>query len=127
LEASGTSGVKASANGVPNLSILDGWWREAWQPGNLNGWGIEPSSLEGEAQDAEEADAIYRLLETEVVPKYYDRDSHGIPASWIAIAKAALSTVAPAFSAHRMLEQYMTELYLPASGGNGRRTDAAAG
>jgi starch phosphorylase len=126
LEASGTSGMKASANGVPNLSILDGWWREAWQPGNLNGWGIEPSSLEGDAQDAEEADAIYRLLEYDVVPKYYDRDSHGVPTSWIAIAKAALSSVAPAFSAHRMLEQYMRELYLPASGGNDRRAASAS-
>ncbi len=115
LEASGTSGMKAAANGVPNLSILDGWWREAWQPDNSNGWGIESSPLEGWAQDAAEANAIYDCLETQVVPRYYDRGPSGIPHAWIAIAKNAMRTVAPHFNSRRMLIEYITRLYLPAA------------
>jgi starch phosphorylase len=116
LEASGTSGMKAAANGVPNLSILDGWWREGWSPDNSNGWGIEPSKLEGDAQDAAEAHAIYDLLERSVVPAYYDRGRDGIPKGWIRIAKEAMRTNAPAFSSRRMLIEYIDRLYLPAAG-----------
>jgi starch phosphorylase len=117
LEASGTSGMKASANGVPNLSILDGWWREAWRPDNSNGWGLEPSALDGWAQDAAEAEAIYDALERLVVPLYYERDQNGLPHGWIAVAKEAVRTVAPAFSARRMLIEYVNELYRPAARG----------
>lgn len=117
LEASGTSGMKASANGAPNLSILDGWWREAWRSDDSNGWGIEPSALDGWAQDAAEAEAIYDHLERLVVPLYYDLDHDGVPHRWIAVAKEAIRTVAPAFSSRRMLIDYVTKLYLPAANG----------
>ena len=117
MEASGTSGMKAAANGVPNLSILDGWWREGWLPDNSNGWGIEPCPFEGEAQDAEEAAAIYEILEREVVPLYYDRNPEGIPVGWCAVAKESIRTVAPRFSAQRMVVEYIHRLYRPAAGG----------
>ncbi|HEY7033954.1 MAG TPA: alpha-glucan family phosphorylase [Thermomicrobiales bacterium] len=117
LEASGTSGMKASANGAPNLSILDGWWREAWRPDDGNGWGIEPSALDGWAQDEAEAEAIYDHLERLVVPLYYDHGHDGLPHGWIAVAKEAIRTVAPAFSSRRMLIDYVTKLYLPAAEG----------
>ena len=116
LEASGTSGMKAAANGVPNLSILDGWWREGWAPDNSNGWGIEPSKLEGDAQDAAEAHAIYDLLERSVVPTYYDRGRDGIPENWVRVSKEAMKTNAPAFSSRRMVIDYIDRLYLPAAG-----------
>jgi starch phosphorylase len=116
LEASGTSGMKASANGVPNLSILDGWWREASRSDDSNGWGIEPSSLEGDAQDAEEAEAIYATIEQKVVPAYYDRDYDGVPLGWVQTGKEAMRTVAPAFSARRMVLDYIERLYKSAAG-----------
>jgi len=116
LEASGTSGMKASANGVPNFSILDGWWIEGWQEGNTNGWGIEPSKLEGDAQDEAEANMMYEMLEQQVVPLYYQRDADGLPHGWINLAKEAIRTVAPRFSARRMLIDYVETLYGPAAG-----------
>ncbi|MGH2531968.1 MAG: alpha-glucan family phosphorylase [Thermomicrobiales bacterium] len=119
LEASGTSGMKAAANGVPNLSILDGWWSEGWRQDNSNGWGIHPSDLEGRDQDAEEARAIYDLIESHVVPAYYDRDHEGIPHGWVRVAKEAMRSNAPAFSSRRMLLQYIERLYKPAAGVNG--------
>ncbi|MGE3796949.1 MAG: alpha-glucan family phosphorylase, partial [Thermomicrobiales bacterium] len=116
MEASGTSGMKAAANGVPNLSILDGWWSEGWQPGNGNGWGIAPYDQDAELNDGLEANAIYDLLENEIVPLYYHRGPDGIPHDWIAVSKQAIRTAAPAFSARRMLKQYVDELYSPAAG-----------
>jgi len=116
LEASGTSGMKAAANGVPNFSILDGWWIEGWQEGNTNGWGIEPSTKEGDAQDEEEANAIYDMLEQQIVPLYYTRAADGLPREWIHMAKEAIRTVAPQFSARRMLIDYVNKLYAPAAG-----------
>jgi starch phosphorylase len=107
--------MKASANGAPNLSLLDGWWREAWRPDNSNGWGIEPSALDGWAQDAAEAKAIYDHLERLVIPLYYDLGHDRLPHGWIAVAKEAIRTVAPAFSSRRMLIDYVTKLYLPAA------------
>nr|MDP9473841.1 alpha-glucan phosphorylase [Chloroflexota bacterium] len=117
MEASGTSGMKAAANGVPNLSILDGWWLEGWSPDNSNGWGIAPAPLDPDAQDAAEAEAIYTLLESTVVPLYYDRDADGVPVGWAQVAKEAIRTVAPAFSARRMLVEYIHRLYRPAAEG----------
>jgi starch phosphorylase len=116
LEASGTSGMKAGANGVANLSILDGWWIEGWRPDEPNGWGIEPAA-DGPCQDTTEANSIYQLLENEVVPLYYLRDDNGCPTDWIKLAKAAMRTVAPNFSAQRMVIEYIRALYLPASRG----------
>lgn len=116
LEASGTSGMKAAANGVPNFSILDGWWIEGWEPGNGNGWGIESSSRTGDAQDEAEANMIYKMLEERIVPLYYERQSDGLPHDWIQVAKESIRTVAPRFSARRMLIDYVEKLYAPAAG-----------
>jgi starch phosphorylase len=115
LEASGTSGMKASANGVPNLSILDGWWIEGWASDNSNGWGIEPSVHDGPSQDAEEANRIYETIERQVVPTFYDVGPDEIPHEWIRIQKEAMRTVAPKFSAQRMVIEYITRLYAPAA------------
>jgi glycogen phosphorylase len=120
LEASGTSGMKAGANGALNLSILDGWWIEGWEKGNSNGWGIEPSELADGPGDLEDAEALYAALENEVVPLYYDRDEHDLPHGWIAKSKASICTTAPRFSAQRMVIDYVTRLYLPASAGGAR-------
>jgi starch phosphorylase len=79
LEASGTSGMKAVANGAADLSILGGWWIEGWRPDSANGWGISPSPVKEGSQAVQEAAAIYDLLEREIVPRYYARDERGIP------------------------------------------------
>ena len=112
-EASGTSGQKASLNGIPNLSILDGWWPEAYD--GTNGWaiGTEQEYDNLDAQDWDDAQHLYQLLENEVAPAYYDRDASGVSARWVAIAKAAIMTCAPKFSTQRMLKEYVNRLYLP--------------
>ncbi len=114
LEASGTSGMKASINGVPHLSIGDGWWAEGYT--GQNGWLIEgrTDSTDHEAVDAADAEALYRLLEEEIVPAFYDRDDQGIPRRWLAVVRQAIASVAPQFSARRMVKQYADELYAPA-------------
>lgn len=121
MEASGTSGMKAGANGVANLSILDGWWIEGWRTDEPNGWGIEPMA-DGPGQDAAEADAIYRLLEEEAVPLFYTRDDNGCPTDWITMAKTSMRTVAPQFSAQRMVIEYIRKLYVPASRGTSTKS-----
>lgn len=118
LEASGTSGMKAAANGVPNFSILDGWWIEGFKENPRNGWGIEPAvDLEGDAQDEFEANAMYDVLENSIVPLYYKRDADGLPREWIRIMKEAIRTCSPAFSSRRMLIDYVEQLYGPAARG----------
>jgi starch phosphorylase len=116
LEASGTSGMKAAANGVPNCSILDGWWIEGWDSTGGNGWGIEPSTLTGDAQDEAEATAIYDVIEKQIVPTFYNRDADGLPHEWIAMQKEAIRTIAPRFSTRRMLVDYVERLYTGAAG-----------
>jgi glycogen phosphorylase len=114
LEASGTSGMKASINGVPHLSIGDGWWAEGYQ--GQNGWLIDarPSSDDHDAVDAADAEALYQLLEREVVPTFYDRDAKGIPHRWIAMVRQAIMSVTPRFSARRMVKEYAETMYSPA-------------
>jgi starch phosphorylase len=113
LEASGTSGMKAAMNGVPHLSIGDGWWAEGFD--GSNGWTIDGGvSGDDTAVDAADAAALYRLLEEEVVPAFYDRDPAGIPHRWLAIVKQAIRTVAPRFSARRMVKEYVERMYAPA-------------
>jgi len=119
MEASGTSGMKAASNGVPNVSILDGWWREGWRPDNSNGWGISPVPLQEAEQDAAEANIIYETLENEVLPLYYDRDANGTPLGWTRVAKEAIRTTAPRFSARRMVIEYIHRLYRNAAAGRG--------
>jgi starch phosphorylase len=114
MEASGTSGMKAAMNGVPHLSIGDGWWAEGFN--GANGWIIEgdSSSDNPDSVDAADASALYRLLEEEVVPAFYDRDPQGIPRRWLAITKEAIRTTAPRFSATRMVKEYVERMYAPA-------------
>ncbi|HKI56878.1 MAG TPA: alpha-glucan family phosphorylase [Trueperaceae bacterium] len=115
LEASGTSGQKAAMNGILNLSILDGWWPEGFD--GENGWAIGGgrSFEDDERADAEDADALYAILEREVVPLYYDRDEGGVPHGWLERVKEAVATVAPRFNAQRMVKDYVTRYYQPAS------------
>ncbi|MBE3072453.1 MAG: alpha-glucan family phosphorylase [Acidobacteria bacterium] len=116
MEASGTSGMKAAINGTPHLSINDGWWAEAYN--GANGWLIEgrPQSDDPAAVDAADADALYTLIEQQIVPTFYDRDAHGVPHAWLRIVKEAIRTIVPQFSARRMVKQYVREMYAPAMG-----------
>jgi starch phosphorylase len=113
LEASGTSGQKASLNGAPNFSVLDGWWPEAYN--GRNGWTIgqvkQYASLE--EQDTEDAESLYATLESSIVPLYYDRGASGVPEGWVAMMKEAIKTVAPTFSTQRMVQDYVREFYVP--------------
>ena len=112
FEASGTSGMKAVINGGLNLSTLDGWWAEAYD--GTNGWAlsgeVDPDSG---AQDARDAAALFGLLEGEVLPAFYDRDADGLPRSWLERIRASMRTLAPAFCAGRMLEDYLDRIHAP--------------
>ena len=112
LEACGTSGMKASINGVPHLSVADGWWSEGYT--GANGWVID--SGEG-SDDAAEAEAIYRLLEDQIIPAFYERDNREVPVRWITVVKQAIRTVAPRFCARRMVKQYVEQMYVPRAAG----------
>jgi starch phosphorylase len=113
LEASGTSGMKASMNGVPHLSIGDGWWAEAYN--GRNGWLIDGGVAGDEnATDDADADALYRLLEEEVVPTFYNRGADLVPHKWLDVVKEAIRTVTPQFSTRRMVKDYTERLYGPA-------------
>ncbi len=113
MEASGTSGMKAGLNGVLNFSILDGWWREAYN--GRNGWAIgDDGDLEAEAQDEADAESLYTTLENEIIPLFYARDAHNVPLEWVSRAKEAVRTITPQFSTRRMLKEYIERLYLPA-------------
>lgn len=110
-EASGTSGMKAAINGVPNLSALDGWWVEGYN--GANGWAIgsEETMEDQEAQDWEDANAIYHLLEEEIVPLFYDRDRDDIPRGWLEMMRESIRSCAPHFSTRRMVKEYAQRMY----------------
>ena len=114
-EASGTSGMKAAFNGVPNLSVRDGWWDEGYN--GKNGWAIgdRHPAPDPEQEDRTDAESLYHLLENEVVPLYYDRDRDDIPHNWLAVAKEAIASIMPYFSTRRMVTEYVERMYLPAA------------
>ncbi len=114
-EASGTSGMKVLVNGGLNLSELDGWWAEAYTP--EVGWALGDGKEHGEdpAWDAVEADALYALLEQEVIPEFYARDASGIPRAWVARMRSSMARLTPRFSANRTVREYTEHYYLPAA------------
>ncbi|AOU98300.1 alpha-glucan phosphorylase [Acidihalobacter yilgarnensis] len=120
-EASGTSGMKILVNGGLNISELDGWWAEAYSPevgwalGDGNEHGIDP------AWDFEEADALYQLLETSIVPEFYERNDDGIPSRWVSRVRASMARLTPAYSTNRMLREYVENYYLPRAEAFSRR------
>ena len=113
MEASGTSGMKPPANGGINCSVLDGWWPEAYN--GVNGWAIGDGKVYGDQayQDHIEGEAIYSLLEKEIVPLFYDRGPDGLPRNWIAKMKESVKTICPLFNTHRMVAEYTDHLYMP--------------
>jgi starch phosphorylase len=114
-EASGTSGMKATLNGSLHLSELDGWWDEAYAPGM--GWALGEGLAEdlvGEAHDAAEAKQLMDLLEFDILPLFFDRDDQGRPARWLECVADSIETMAPRFSAQRMVREYAERLYTPA-------------
>lgn len=126
-EASGTSGMKVLVNGGLNLSELDGWWAEAYDPDV--GWALGDGREHGDdpAWDAAEADALYTLLERDVVPAFYTRDARGIPPAWIAKMRASMARLTPRFSTNRVVREYTDAYYVPAAARyRARRADKAA-
>jgi len=127
-EASGTSGMKAAANGALNLSIPDGWWAEAWAEHNHlaepPGWSIEAPQHRAEGQDQEDANALFRLLENDVIPLFYERDLRAIPNRWCERMRASMRELVPFFNTHRMVRQYTEQFYLHPPGTAGRKRAA---
>ncbi len=114
-EACGTSGMKVLVNGGLNLSELDGWWAEAYTP--EVGWALGDGKEHGDdpAWDAAEAEMLYALLEQEVIPEFYNRDSNGVPVAWVARMRESIGRLTPLFSANRTVRQYTEEYYIPAA------------
>ena len=115
MEASGTSGMKAAANGVLNVSIRDGWWDEAYSPGI--GWAIGQGENYDDAmyQDQIEAEALYDLLEEEIMPLFYERGVDGMPRKWVSQMKESIATLCYFFNTNRMAQEYTERFYVPAS------------
>ncbi len=116
MEASGTSGMKAGANGVLNISIPDGWWCEAMNLAE-NGWSIGRGEMftNHDEQDVTESDMLYEILEREVVPAFYDRGRDGLPRRWTERMKNAIRTICPLFNTHRMVQEYTERFYIPST------------
>lgn len=113
-EASGTSGMKVLVNGGLNLSELDGWWAEAYTP--EVGWALgDGKEYDDPGWDNKEAEQLYKLLEEEIVPMFYDRDATGIPRAWVARIRASMAQLTPQFSTNRMVREYVEKMYLPAA------------
>lgn len=115
LEASGTSGMKAALNGVPQLSTFDGWWAEGYT--GANGWALPLATGPDDEVDAVDHEHLFRLLEREVVPRYYRRDDNDLPQEWIAMMREAIREAGRFFTTRRMVQEYAREYYLPALAG----------
>lgn len=119
LEASGTSGQKVCFNGGINCSVLDGWWCEGYKADangkGLNGWAIgeDAHTSDQNLQDQIDSSALYQLLEEEITPIYYDQDANGVSHGWVKIMKESIKTNSPAFNTHRMIADYVTQIYAP--------------
>ena len=111
LEASGTSGEKVAMNGGLNLSVLDGWWLEGYDGTNGFAIGNEIASATETDVDATDAESLYRVLEQQVAPLYYERDSNGLPRKWISMMKRSIATLVPEFNSDRMVEEYARRIY----------------
>jgi starch phosphorylase len=120
-EASGTSGMKVLVNGGLNLSILDGWWAEAFSP--QVGWAIGDGQEHGDDPewDRADAEALYAVLENEIIPEFYSRDEQGIPRAWVSRIRESMAVLTPEFSANRTVRQYTEEQYIPAATAYARR------
>jgi glycogen phosphorylase len=126
-EASGTSGMKVLVNGGLNLSELDGWWMEAYAP--EVGWALGDGKEHGDdpAWDASEAEALYEILEHEVIPEFYTRGANGIPTAWVARMRESMARLTPRFSANRSVREYTEQHYVPAAAAyRGRAADRGA-
>ena len=117
MEASGTSGQKAVLNGGLNMSVLDGWWAEAYDGSNGFAIGNGRQHVSDEITDRRDAESLYSVLEEQVIPTFYDRDIDGLPRKWIKMMMNSISTLAWRFSAHRMVMDYTRASYVPAAGG----------
>lgn len=111
LEACGTSGMKAALNGVPQVSIPDGWWLEGYN--GENGWIFDGG--DGEGRPARDSEALYRVLEKDIIPLYYRVDENGIPGGWVRVMKNAVKSTAARFSARRMVRDYVEKFYARAA------------
>ena len=125
MEACGTSGMKAAMNGAFNLSISDGWWDEWYNP--AFGWAIPSAEAIGDQaeRDAAEAEAIYEIIEREIIPKFYTRDANGIPTEWVKMIRDTVAGLGPKAMATRMVRDYVTDYYTPAAAAAARMLDDA--
>src|SRR6185437_12799958 len=114
-EASGTSGMKAAVNGVPNCSILDGWWVEGYE--SDLGWAIGRGETynDGNMQDQLESQALYDILEKQIIPQFYKRTVDNMPREWVARMKQCMRKLAPVFNTNRMVRDYAEKFYIPAA------------
>jgi glucan phosphorylase len=106
--------MKAALNAVPSVSVLDGWWDEAYD--GTNGWAVGRGGTGDGATDEEDAESLYRVLENEVIPAFFDRDAIGLPRAWITVMRGALRTATEQFTAERVLRDYVETFYRPVAG-----------